>query len=128
VFCGTNDDGDAVHCTPNAQLCCSQRDDGARTFTCMTSNPTACTFPGSTAIRCDDRTDCPANQVCCGAFSQQTGYRSVQCQATCDGTVVPGLTAVRFCSLKAAVDECAEIGRTCTPSGSLEGYGYCKAP
>lgn len=74
-------------------------------------------------IQCDDRSDCPGNQVCCGRFDEE-GYTGVSCRADCND--IPGVQAVRFCSPTAAPDECAEIGKTCQKSQSLPGYYVCK--
>jgi hypothetical protein len=81
---------------------------------------------GGQQIRCDDRTDCPAGQVCCGAFDQNQGYRGVQCATSCTNSPIPGLSPVRFCDGDAPTDECAEIGKKCTASGSLPGFHVCK--
>jgi hypothetical protein len=72
------------------------------------------------------RTDCPAGQVCCGAFDTQAGYQRTQCQATCNDSPVPGLAPVRFCDGNAPIDECVEIGKKCGASASLPGFHVCK--
>ena len=90
----------------------------------MSNGLAACV--GGQPIKCDDRSDCPSGQVCCGAFDQNQGYRSVQCATSCTNSPIPGTTAVRFCDPDAPVDECASIGKTCTASGSLQGYSVCK--
>lgn len=121
IFCGTNDAGD-VYCPTATDLCCAHpRRDGDQ-FQCVASGATSCAT--GVSIHCDDRTDCPSGQVCCATFDPNFGYRSVQCQTQCT-TNIPNTTSVRFCDPNAPVDECAAIGRTCTPSGSLDGFSYC---
>jgi hypothetical protein len=44
----------------------------------------------------------------------------------CNGSPIPNTTTVRFCDPKAPTDECAEIGKACTVSGSLDGFHVCK--
>jgi hypothetical protein len=43
----------------------------------------------------------------------------------CAGTL-NGDTLVRFCDPKVVPDECAASGRTCQPSGSLQGFFRCQ--
>jgi hypothetical protein len=76
-------------------------------------------------IKCDDETDCPKGQVCCGTFEQNSGYKQVSCSPTCQ-SVGSTITAVRFCDQNAAVDECAADGKTCGWSQKLPGYSVCK--
>ncbi len=98
---------------------------GDKSYECVASASLgAC--QGGTTIRCDDRSDCPTNQVCCGVFDQNWGYRSVQCQTACTTSPIPNTTAVRFCDPKAPTDECTAIGKNCEPSGSLAGFHVCK--
>jgi hypothetical protein len=75
------------------------------------------------SIGCDDSADCSSGQVCCGQLAND-GYRSVQCQSSCDNGI--GTTAVRFCDAGAATDECDAIGKTCLPSTRLPGYSVCQ--
>jgi hypothetical protein len=82
---------------------------------------------GGLAVECDDQSDCASGEVCCGAFSQNQGYRQVQCSTSCDESTFPGYTPVRFCDPKAPKDECASSGGSCQGSGSLpEGFHVCK--
>ncbi len=79
-------------------------------------------------FRCDDRTDCPGGQVCCAAFDSSAGYRGSQCAVGgCGPSPIPGTTTVQLCDPHNPVSEC-EAGKTCTASGSLPGYHYCKGP
>jgi hypothetical protein len=78
------------------------------------------------SIPCDDKTDCPGGQVCCGSFDQNTGYKSVSCQSSCGPGPIPGTTGVRLCDPSNPIDECASIGASCQASGSLHGYYVCK--
>lgn len=124
IFCGEDPAGADVYCPTASQICCAQGDPGNRSFECVAGGIAACAV--GTAIRCDDRTDCPSGQVCCGFFSQNAGYRGVACQTSCNSSPIPNTTTVRFCDPNAPHDECAEIGKVCTPSGSLSGYDVCK--
>ena len=91
----------------------------------MADAPGSCDAPGSLEIRCDDSTDCPAGQVCCGTFSQTAGYSAIECKTSCTGS--GGNTqAVRFCDPANPVDECSSIGLRCQASASLPGYHVCK--
>jgi hypothetical protein len=65
--------------------------------------------------------------VCCGAFdSDKVSYRSTQCTPTCSVSPVAGLLPVRFCDPNAAVDECAEVQKSCQSSATLDGYFICR--
>jgi hypothetical protein len=108
-------------------FCCVRKDDfrdNALSFECAGTGIAACA--GGLAVRCDDRSDCPGGQVCCGSFDQNFGYKSVQCQTSCNGSPNPNVTTVRFCDPYAPADECAEIGKTCTASQGLSGFSICK--
>jgi hypothetical protein len=79
---------------------------------------------GGLAIKCDDQTDCPTGNVCCGMFDENFGYKSVSCSLACVNA--GSIKAVRFCDQDATTDECTAIGKTCQWSGSLPGYSVCK--
>jgi hypothetical protein len=79
---------------------------------------------GSLSVKCNDRSDCPLGQVCCGLLDDNEGYLSVQCRLTCIGG--NNLTAVRFCDPRALTDECLNIGQQCVLSQRLPGFGVCK--
>ena len=79
---------------------------------------------GGLAIKCNDQTDCPTGNVCCGMFEENSGYKSVSCQAACVNAGT--LKGVRLCDPDAPTDECKAIGKTCQWSGSLPGYSVCK--
>ena len=73
-------------------LCCARYTSGGdgpsnRTFECVANGAAACV--GGQKIACDDRTDCPSGQVCCGAFDNNQGYRAVQCAASCNAARSP---------------------------------------
>ena len=123
IYCGDDAADDAVYCT-GTNFCCARGFGETRSFTCTAPGVAACA--GGLNIKCDDRTDCPSGQLCCATFDNNIGYRDVQCKATC--TASPGTTAVRFCDPNAPTDECTSEGKACTPSGSLDGFSYCKAP
>jgi hypothetical protein len=115
-----------MYCSTANQICCGRREGGDWEFACVSSTNPFQACGGGAQIRCDDRTDCAAGQVCCGAFDSNSGYRGVQCASSCNNSPIPGFQPVRFCDAKAPTDECAEIGKTCTPSGSLDGFSVCK--
>ena len=92
---------------------------------CKAGNPTTNCVAGA-SFKCDDRTDCTGTQVCCAQFDQFTGYRSSQCQNSCNSSPIPGSSAVRFCDVNNPVDECTSIGKTCSQSGSVDGLYVCK--
>lgn len=111
----------ATSCTAGSEICCgSWKSDGKFSYSCEPNGFLACA--GGTTIACDDSSDCPSGQVCCGTLSNNR-YTSVECKATCNNSI--GGRAVRFCNPKAAVDECAALGKTCTASQSLPGYNVC---
>ena len=119
IYCGAKTG--STSCTAGSQICCgSWKSDGKFSYGCEANGFLACA--GGTTIACDDSSDCPSGQVCCGALSNNR-YTSVECKATCTNSI--GSRAVRFCDPKAAVDECAAIGKTCTASQSLPGYHVC---
>jgi hypothetical protein len=125
VYCGQDEDGTVVSCTSPAKLCCARyQGGGSKSFECASSGLGSCA--GGIAIKCDDGSDCPSGQICCGAFDQNLGYRQVQCQTTCNTPPLPNTSPVRFCDLDAATDECTSIGKVCTASGSLPGFSVCK--
>jgi len=75
-------------------------------------------------IHCDDKTDCPGSQVCCGLFDQVKGYQSVECRNSCPAPSGTS-SSVRMCDPNAAVDECQAINKSCQQSGSLTGFYRC---
>ncbi len=119
VFCGTGPNGKRSYCATGTQLCCATLDERIEfQFACVAASPNACS--GGKPLRCDDRSDCLAGQVCCATFQQGAGYRSSRCQSSCTGA-----SSVRLCDLGAPIDECTAAGKTCTPSQNLDGFGYC---
>ena len=122
IHCGKGPGGGDQWCSPQTHVCCAERNFAqGLELSCAGSDPAAC--PTGTAIGCDDRTDCPSGQVCCGMLDQG-GYTSVTCSASCNSAA--GLQAARFCDPSAPVDECAEDGKKCEGSQSLPGYFVCK--
>ena len=130
IYCSDDTAGNPVYCATTTSQCCARWASGGgdgpnnRTFECVNNSIGSCV--GGQPIKCDDQSDCPSGQVCCGSFDQNQGYRAVQCATSCTNSLIPGTTAVRFCDPDAPVDECASIGKTCTASGSLHGYYVCK--
>ncbi|MDF2691966.1 MAG: hypothetical protein K0S65_349 [Labilithrix sp.] len=122
IFCGSND-GTTTSCNAGTEVCCGSTIGwGEPSFECEPAGFVACA--GAMKIACDDRTDCPTGQVCCGTLEDNSGYTSVECKKTC--TSVPGLRAVRFCDPDATVDECAALGQQCENSQSLPGFHVCR--
>ena len=122
IYCGEVGGVDTF-CNPDSQVCCANAASG---YQCKQNGIISPCTGNSLTIGCNDKTDCGFNQVCCGAFGQNSGYKSVGCALNCNNSPIPGLTAVRFCDKNAAVDECAETGKVCSPSGSLPGFSVCK--
>ena len=121
IYCGADNNSQAVFCSTKSQECCGTKSlgDPNVSYACVANGGSCSGIP----IHCDDRTDCPSTQVCCGAFDQMAGYLSVECKNACNST---GSTAgVRMCDPNAATDECASIGKTCSQSGSLTGFYRC---
>lgn len=125
IWCGKDNDGDNVYCASGTVCCSKQYGPGGPSKTCSGAGPFAGCPNNGIPIGCDDKSDCPSGQVCCGTFEENSGYHSVQCMPTCTA-VGNNFRAVRFCDPNAAVDECAAIGRKCGWSQSLVGYGICK--
>jgi hypothetical protein len=126
IRCGTDQAGAGVYCPTASEMCCARRDNGDVELACVSTKKPDETCGGARVqIRCDDQTDCPTGQVCCGAYQPLTGYRGVACATSCNDGDVPGFLGVRFCDAKAPVDECAAIGLACTPSKGLDGLSIC---
>jgi hypothetical protein len=111
-------------CNAKTQACCIKQGTPPD-LECKTLNGggNACSG-GALPARCNDRSDCPLGQVCCGMLDDNEGYLSVQCRLTCIGG--NNVTAVRFCELGALTDECFDIGKQCAPSQRLPGFGVCQ--
>lgn len=116
VACGMTPAGMDQYCGAGT-ICCAN----ALGYSCQ---PAGQPCIGGLTLACDDQTDCPGGQVCCGRWSQAAGYKNVSCQKTCKND--PGTVAVRFCDVNAPKDECAGAGLTCLPSLSLENYFICR--
>ena len=114
IYCGKS------FCAPGQQICCATGPSSARGYACA-QEAAACT---GIPIACDDAADC-GTQHCCGQFSQLTGYVSVSCQTSCDGTAPNGDLYVELCSQAVTPDTCA-TGTTCQVSGGLPGFSICK--
>jgi len=94
---------------------------GSDEFECEPAGKLACVTRSSLA--CDDGSDCPSGQVCCGRRERRTGYTKVECRTECkDG---PGIRAMQFCDPNAENDECAPSGKQCVPSDVMPGYHVC---
>ncbi len=122
IHCGSSGSGSTAACSAATEVCCAYFGNGPIDLACEPSGPTAC-MDGIT-IACDDRSDCPANEVCCGTLEDNSGYSSVECRPTCVSS--PGVRAVRFCDPKAVPSECPS-GSVCGQSQSLPGFYVCKS-
>jgi len=118
IYCGAT--GGTASCTAGSEICCGSWKSGKFAYSCEQNGFLACA--GGTTIACDDSSDCASGQVCCGTLSNNR-YTSVECKATCNNSI--GGRAVRFCNPKAAVDECAALGKSCKASQTLPGYHVC---
>lgn len=120
----SGDDGiscGASPCTAGSELCCLSRKNGGKVdYRCEANALFAC--GSGTAIACDDDSDCPSGQVCCGALLTNR-YASVECKAACNDSF--SSRAVRFCDPNAATDVCAALGASCLASQTLPGYYVC---
>jgi hypothetical protein len=129
ILCGTKDGVDVDCPIAAGSHCCaaSAKEVPPFTFECKTSvnDPQNC--PTDLLIECDDRTDCPAGNVCCGSLTGNPSSDFLQCQMGSSCLNIPPLqNASRFCDPRAAIDECVEEGKTCGPSAKLPGYGECQ--
>jgi hypothetical protein len=113
--------GEGAPCEAGSQVCCASVKDTGSTYQCKPAAPGAC--PGALRIACDDRTDCPADQICCGMLVTGVGYSAIECKSSCNS--VPGVRAVHFCDPEAPFDECIDYGGVCIPSQSVPGYFVC---
>ncbi len=66
------------------EVCCLEQF-GGRAPAC--SAPGTCTA-AQTEIYCNNAVDCPAGEVCCGQFNNQTGYSLLECTASCPDFVM----------------------------------------
>jgi hypothetical protein len=90
-------------CAVPASVCCTPLKGGADAATaiCKTNTATACTAESAVRIECDEPSDCPQGDVCCGDLTSgsQTcattclGVELCRCDEQCSGTsclVCPG--------------------------------------
>lgn len=113
IRCGTGS------CHAGTQVCCaSLSQQGKPKFQCQQAGVSSCT---GVKLACDDKSDCAAGTVCCAARNESS-FVATTCQATCESTEAQ--LVARLCDPKAAVDECASIGKKC---GSTDfGYFACR--
>lgn len=122
ILCGPVGPGGAKKtCQAKTEVCCVGWGP-APEFECEAAGKLACVT--RTSIACDDGSDCPSGEICCGRREEHTGYMKVECRATCkDG---PAMRAMQLCDPNAAQDECAPSGKQCVPSDVLPGYHVCR--
>jgi hypothetical protein len=115
VACGSSP------CPIPAEICCYNK--LADTATCeKASEATACEAMESTAIACENGTDCPG-EYCCGTLNtDDTRYLHVECSTTCSGTA----PEIILCDPKATPGVCGMVGMTCGSSSFLPGYFVCQ--
>lgn len=77
---------------------------------------------GYLEVACNGPMDCMGNQVCCGLWSQQTGYQEIGCMASCSGS--GGNVGITMCG----DDPSACMGsQSCNPSMFLpQGHAFCQ--
>jgi hypothetical protein len=122
IFCGKTNTTTTT-CNAKTEVCCGSWNGGwgGPNFECEPAGVMACA--GGTKIACDESSDCPTGQICCGSLDN-SGYTDVACRPTCNST--PGIRAVRFCNPDATTDECAAVGQYCGNSQSLPGFHVCR--
>jgi hypothetical protein len=122
ILCGPVGPGGAKKtCQAKTEVCCVGWGPDAE-FECEAAGTLACL--ARTSIACDDGSDCPSGEVCCGWREDRTGYMKVECRATCKAG--PAMRAVQLCAPNTAQDECAPSGKQCVPSDVLPGYHVCR--
>jgi hypothetical protein len=122
ILCGPIGPGGAKKtCQAKTEVCCVGWGPDAE-FECEAASKLACV--ARTSIACDDGSDCPSGEVCCGSREDHTGYMKVECRPTCKDS--PAMRAVQLCDPNAAQDECAPSGKECLPSDVLPGYHFCR--
>lgn len=119
IFCGMSGGAD-VFCAVGTQECCASPNGGGGAFECR---PHGASCSGGVPINCDDGADCPG-QVCCGVFSQTTGYKSLSCMTACVSPS-PSEQYVRFCDPAVVPDECGPL-KSCKASTGLTGFYRCE--
>ncbi len=104
-------------------MCCASFNTlgGEPKYECKPSGNLACL--GQSKMGCDDKTDCPSNNVCCATLEQTTGLGKSECKTQCKGST--GLLAGVLCDPNASPKQC-EAGLSCLPSQAFPGYFICK--
>jgi hypothetical protein len=77
---------------------------------------------GFVEVGCNGPNDCEMNEVCCGRYSQTTGYQLVECTTNCGNS--GGTVGIVMCG-----DDPGTCGpqEQCYQSGFLPtGHGYCQ--
>jgi hypothetical protein len=107
-------------CNAGSEYCCaSYAGQGKAKLECQ-STLLSVPLPLCNGVKlaCDDQSDCPSGQVCCGTVDNGK-VAGTSCRASCQG-------GARLCDPKAAVDECAASDMKCGSSNLLDGYGFCR--
>lgn len=111
ISCGT------ATCTTPTQKCCTTfSQGGGATATCI---PAADNCQGANQA-CDDKTDCPANQICCagGGSGGGGGGFAATCQADC-------ARGIQLCK---AANECVDGGTCQTYTCFGQQASLCRKP
>lgn len=111
-------------CSVNQEICCVSLDPNSShiaSYACEEDSSLACA--NGIPVECDDTSDCPAAQFCCGTLGSNSRYESVFCSPTCDSET--NLTRVQFCDPKLSVSDCP-TGTLCVQSISMPGFSVCQ--
>ena len=124
IFCGDN-----PPCPTATDVCCVSLESGIGTdqnpaYECKKAGLLPCL--GTNKFACDDTTDCPSGQICCGSFDQSGTHGSTECrtasQCKSQGSSRVGI----LCDPSAAPDQCSGFGMACEESVTLPGYYVCR--
>lgn len=120
IACSKNEAGVAQYCEAPAEVCCLTLENHTNVkAACKTDQ--AC---DGLDVQCDDETDCPNGQLCCGILARD-GSRGVLCKPSCT-TNQPDRLAFRMCDPLAPIDPCKAIGKTCKRGDGFSGYYVCE--
>jgi hypothetical protein len=101
---------------PGEECCVNAPTGGITTYACISSSDPCANTP----VSCDKADDC-GGLICCGTKNAaSTGYKSVSCAATCNGTL-----QVVFCGSDMGAKSACPYGYMCKASTLLPGYWVC---
>lgn len=108
VACGT------ATCNGATQKCCTTFSQGTGVVSTCVAKADACQ---GAEQACDDKTDCPAGQICCAGGGAGGGFGS-SCQATCG-------QGIQMCK---AANECTDGGTCQTYTCFNQSVSLCRKP